>query len=251
MSSIPKYVQGDFGRFDFRISDGLGSYLEPDWDDPYLKVEFYDGQGVLRFTSTKTSNPGLGVSEDASGKFIFVQGIGLSEFAPGICDAHIYCKVNGSEVLPYPTIIPAFQVISGTGAEPVYTTVEKVKSELPDDIPDQLTDLVIEQYIYDASRRIDAFLYGFYAVPFPGIEESPRTPALIERICRKLAVSDALIFLGTFNQMELNPASEQRMIEELERLRKGDLQIPGYDGPLSVYQGWIYQEDYPGEVLDL
>ena len=45
MSVLRKYLQGDKGRFYFRISDGLGNYLKPDWDDPDLKVEFFDAGG--------------------------------------------------------------------------------------------------------------------------------------------------------------------------------------------------------------
>jgi len=250
MSALPKYRQGDPARFDFRISNGLGSFLEPDWDDPDLRVEFYDSQGVLRFTAAKTSDPALASASDSQGVYLYVEGIHLENFSVGICDAHLYCQVNNDQVLPYPTVIEAFQVILDTGSEPVYTTAAKVKNELPAELPGQLTDQILEQYIYDASRKIDAVLAGLYSIPFPGIEQNPKTPALIERLCRKLAVSDSLIFLGTLNQMELKPLLEERAMTELDRLRKGELMIAGYQPTLSVYQGRLLQEEETKDYLD-
>lgn len=244
MNLLPKYLSSDTGQFDFRIYDGLGSYLEPDWEDPALKVEFYDSSGALKFSATKNSQPPLTSAQDAQGVFLLVAGIKLESFASGVVFARIYCKVNNTEVVPYPTIMPAFQVISGLGSEPVYTLVEKVKAELPREIPSQLTDQIVEQFIYDASRRIDAFLLGFYPVPFPGIEQSPQTPAVIERLCRKLALADCLFFLGTANQIELQIPSEEKIIAELNRLRKGEVQLPGFEPASSVYQGLLYQEEF-------
>jgi len=249
--SLARYFQDDKARFDFRIWDGMGSYLEPDWQDENLRVEFYDSENTLRFTATVQSTPRLSSALDEEGKFVYVDGILLEEFSLGLCSAKIYCLVNGAEVFPYPTVVEAFQVVSGTGIEPVYSLVSKVRTELPSNIPAELTDFIIEQYIYDASRRIDFFLYGYYSVPFPGIEQSPATPALIERICRKLALADSLVFLGMVNQAELNSSLEEQALAELERLRKGEIRLSGYHPPSSVYLGKIYQEDSCcGEVLD-
>jgi len=242
MSVICKYFQGDKARFDFRICDGLGSHVEPDWNDPNLKVEFYDGSQTLKFTATPSSSPALAVSQDGEGKFLYVDGVDLGDFSLGICTAKIYCTVSGLPVLPWPTIIEAFLVVSGTGSEPGYTTVSLVRNELPSDTPDQLADPVVEQFIYDASRRIDAFLYDYYSVPFPGIEQNPKTPALIERIARKLSVADCLVFLGMVNQAELKSTIEEQALLELTRLRKGELCLPGHNPPVAVYQGGIYQE---------
>lgn len=250
MSVIPNYSQGSQARFDFRISNGLGSFCEPDWDDPDLRVEFFDSAGGLKFSATKTSNPPLEKADDREGIFLFIEGISLQNFSPGVADAHIYCRLNGEEVLPYPTIMEAFQVILGSGSEPVYSSAEKVRAELPAELPAELTDGVIEQYIYDASRRIDAVAISSYKVPFPGIEENPGTPALIERLCRKLAVIDCLIFLGTLNEMNINLPLEERVMRELMELKRGELRIAGYEASLSFYQGSIYQEEYPGEVIE-
>ncbi len=250
MSALPKYRQMDYARFDFRISNGLGSYLEPDWDDPGLGVEFYDSQGILRFTANQTSSPPLVSGSDRQGIFLALEGINLENFALGVCDARLSCRVNAEQVLPCPTVMEAFQVIPDSGTEPVYTTASKVKSELPAEIPAQLTDPVIEQYIFDASRKIDAGLSGLYPTPFPGIEQNPATPGLIERLCRKLALSESLIFLGTLNQMELNPLLEERAMAELDRIRKGELRIAGFEPNLSVYQGMILPEENTGDYLD-
>lgn len=251
MSILCKYVQGDKARFDFRICDGLGNYVEPDWDDPDLRVEFYDSAHNLKFTATRSSSPPLALAEDGKGKFLYAEGIDLGDFALGVCSANISCTVLGAGVLPYPTVMEAFLVVTGTGAEPEYTTVTQVRNELPLAIPGQLTDSLVEQFIYDASRRIDAALYDYYSVPFPGIEQNPRTPALIERLARKLAVAECLVFLGMLNQTELKSTIEEQALSELLRIQKGELCLPGHNPPLAVYQGGIYQEESePGDILD-
>ena len=158
MSALPKYRQMDYARFDFRISNGLGSYLEPDWDDPGLGVEFYDSQGILRFTANQTSSPPLVSGSDRQGIFLALEGINLENFALGVCDARLSCRVNAEQVLPCPTVMEAFQVIPDSGTEPVYTTASKVKSELPAEIPAQLTDPVSEQDIFDASRALGSLV---------------------------------------------------------------------------------------------
>ena len=249
MSALARYSAQDKARFDFRIYDGMGEYITPDWDDPDLKVEFYDANNELKFTASASSNPALGTAEDELGAFIYVEGIDLSDFASGVCTAHIYCKVSGAKVFPYPTVIEAFEVVAGVGTEPVYTTISKVKQELPAELPSELTDEIISQYIYDASRRIDAFLNGYYAVPFADINKNPSTPALIERLCRKLAINDCLIFLGTINQIDVKPALEEWVIKELERLRKGEIRLSGYQAYLSVYQGELCSDESSSPCL--
>jgi len=251
MSLLPRYYQQDYARFDFRIHDALGGYVAPDWDDENLKVEFYDSGGELRFTATTTSNPALSQGEDYEGIFIYVDGIALSDFSLGVASAKIYCQVQGAEVFPYPTVIEAFEVVEGVGEEPVYTTISRVRAELPGSAPSELTDSIIQQYIYDASRKIDAYLYGYYSLPFAGIEENPSTPALIEQICRKLALNDCLVFLGMLNQIELKPVLEERAIRQLEELRAGRVRLSGYQSLLPVYQGQISSdlENQP-DILD-
>jgi len=241
MTILCRYAQGDKARFDFRISDGMGNLVEPDWDDPNLRVEIFDSAGTLRATATKNGSPSLAASADSHGKFLYTEEIGLNDFSLGVAAAKIYCRVSAAEVLPYPTVLEAFEVVAGTGSEPSYTTVDRVRSELPPDLPSQLNDAAIERYIQDAGRRIDAFLYGYYQVPLPGIEENPKTPALIERLARKLAVADCLVFLGIVNQSELKSSIEEQALQELDRLRKGELRLLGCNPPVSVYQGEIFQ----------
>ena len=249
--ALPRYSLQDKARFDFRIYDGMGNYILPDWDDADLKIEFYDADSQLRFTATTQTSPSINSAQDELGDFIYVEGIDLADFALGTCSAYVYCKVSGAKVFPYPTIVEAFEVVEDTGSEPVYTTISKVRAELPSELPAELTDQIIAQYIYDASRRIDAFLYQHYSTPFASIEQSPSTPAVIERICRKLAVNDCLIYLGTLNQMELKPALEESALSELERLRRGEIRLSGYQRALSVYQGELCSEDINSpDILD-
>ena len=64
MNTLPKYMKGDNGRFDFRVPDGLGHWVYPDWDDPNLKVEFYDSASALRATATVGGDPALTQGND-------------------------------------------------------------------------------------------------------------------------------------------------------------------------------------------
>lgn len=243
MSVLCKYAQGDKARFDFRIADGLGNFVEPDWEDPGLKVEFWDAKGTMRFQAGKTSSPPLTLASDRYGPFVAIEGIELADFSLGVASARIFCKVSGNAVLPQPTIIEAFEVVAGTGLEPAYTNITRVRNELPLDVPSQLSDAAVSQFIHDASRKIDAALHGYYELPFPGIEENPCTPALIERLARKLALADCLAFLGVLNQAEFKSQFEEQALSELERLRKGELRLSGNHPPLSVYQGDIFQDE--------
>jgi len=138
----------------------------------------------------------------------------------------------------------------------LYTTAEQVQAELPGDLPTELSTEVIEGFIEDQGRRIDAFLRTCYQVPFPGISDSPPTPALIERICRRLAAADCLRFLGRALREDEPPALAAEAMGDLQALVPGDrlaprLRLPGYQGPAPVYQGELSRsDDGDADVLD-
>lgn len=256
MSFLPQYRAGDPGRFDFRVPDNLGNYLYPDWDDPELRVEFWDAQGNMQFCAAVDSDPALTQRQDTEGAYVSVDGIELTSFALGNVEARIYCRVNGAEVQPYPTCLIAFEVIPAGAPGPLYTTAERVRAELPGDLPDALSDEVLIGFIADQSRRIDAYLQTCYAVPFSGIGEDPPTPAVIERICRRLAVAEGLRFLGRDEQPESPAAGADSAWAELSALlpqerRSPRLRLPGYRGPRAVYPGRLIRDDESvGERLD-
>ena len=254
--ALPQYQQNETGRFDFRVPDNLGDYLYPDWDDPALKVEFRDSAGALRFTADPGSSPALSQGVDPGGKYVFVEGLDLTGFALGQVEARVYCRVAGDQVMPYPTLLAAFAVIQAQGAEPLYTTTSRVQDELPGDLPAELSPAVIAGFISDQSRRIDAFLGTCYQVPFPGIGEIPPTPALIERICRRLAAADCLRFLGRAGREPGPAAPAAEALEELAALIPAGrgaprLRLPGYSGPAPAYSGELCRgEEFVGDVLD-
>ncbi len=192
--SVPCYQQGYTAFFDYWIDEGLNF---PDWDESCY-VEFRDSEDQLKFTATSISTPALIKAVDGNGnKFVYVQGIDLSDFALGNVEAGVYAKVEGVNIEPHPTLIPAaFTVVPAIGQAPLYTTVDRVIDELPGSLPESLSTEKLTRYIYDAARYIDAHLASVYSVPFAGIGDATPTPALIERICRKLAAHDCLSFIG-------------------------------------------------------
>jgi hypothetical protein len=252
--ALPQYQQNEAGRFDFRVPDGLGNYVYLDWDDPDLKVEFRDSQGTLRFTATTSSSPALTKGSDDQGYYHYVEGIDLSEFALGNVEACIYGKVNAAEVEPYPTIIVAFEVISSFGEEPLYTTADRVKAELPEDLPDNLTDALITRYIADQSRNLDAYLRTCYMVPFPGIGDNPPTPELVEQICRKLTLHECLLFLARDNRVTEESPFAKEALSNLGKMiplngKAPLIRLEGYLGPLPGYSAEISRQDYPDEDM--
>lgn len=254
--ALPQYQQNEPGRFDFRVPDNLGNYLYPDWADPELKVEFRDSGGTLRFTATIASNPAMTQGEDDPGNYVYIAGLDLSAFALGNVEAGIYCRVGGVPVEPYPTRLTAFEVIPAQGAAPLYTTSARVTAELPGDLPAELSSAVVAGFIADQSRRMDAFLRTCYQVPFPGIGDVPPTPALIERICRRLAAADCLRFLGRALREDEPPALAAEALRDLEALLPSDrlapkLRLPGYAGPAPVYQGELSRgDDGQADLMD-
>ncbi len=250
MSSIIRYAKSDPARFDFRVPDGLGDWVYPDWDDPDLCVEFYDSENTLRFTATTGSEPALVQGDDydgdhnpEGGKFIEVSDLDVSEFALGVAEAHVYAKVSGIEVSPCPTVVTAFQVVADAPAGPCYTAVSAVKEEIPGTWPESITDEMVTRAIASASRRVDAYLFTAYQVPFPDWSDEPQTPALIELICRKLTAYQCLKWMGRANAAD-QAGIENKALEELERLApKGNgapqVRLEGYHGPLPCYQGTL------------
>lgn len=254
MNTLPRYQRGEQGRFDFRVPDGLGRFVFPDWDDPQLKVEFRDAEGELRFAATTTSQPPLLPADDydaekrpQGGPFVTVEGIALGEFALGTAEAWVWAKVEGVPVLPYPTVLSAFEVVAGAGEGPLYTTVERVREEVPGLWPEAVTEEMITRAIADAGRQIDASLSAVYETPFPDIAAEPATPPLIESLCRRLAAHQCLLWMG-----RLNAAGElglkDRVSADLAALMPGPagppaVRLSGYTGPLAVYQGVLGRDD--------
>ncbi|MFO8056105.1 MAG: phage protein Gp36 family protein [bacterium] len=258
MNSLVRYAKSSKARFDFRVPDGHGHWVYPDWDDPGLKVEFYDSEGTLQFTATAGSDPALVQGDDyhedyhpGGGKFVEVSGLDLAGFALGTANAHVYAKVSGTEVSPCPSIIAAFEVVADAPAGPCYAEVSAVKQEMPGAWPASVTDEMVARAIASASRRIDAYLETSYQVPFADINADPPAPALVELICRKLAAYQCLEWMGRANAAD-QAALENKALQELEKLAPKDGKVPtvrlaGYQGPLPFYQGKLEDPNSNGE----
>jgi len=254
MNILPKYVKGGTGRFDFRVPDGFGRYVWPDWDDPGLKVELYDADNVLRVTAGISGEPALTQGDDYDeqakpdgGKFVAVEAIDLTEFALGLAEARVYAKVGGVEVFPYPTVLSAFEVIMDAGEGPLYATVARVRAEVPGTWPEAITDNLVTLAIADASRRIDAFLSGCYDPPFADAAAEPATPSVLENICRKLAAYQCLTWMG-----RVNGVAEENLLERAQSLlmrlipaegKAPLMRLAGYRGPVAVYAGRLDRGD--------
>ena len=254
MSSIPRYMKGDQGRFDFRVPDGIGRWAYPDWTDPGLKVEFYDAENTLRFTATTSSDPALVQGDDFDqdnnpdgGAFVAVEGIDLTDFALGLVEAKVYAEVDAVEVKPYPSVLTAFEVVADLAAGPLYTTVERVKAEIPGAWPDEVTDEMVTTAISDASRKIDAYLSTGYETPFADIAADPSTPSVLESTCRNIAACQCLEWMGKLNASP-DFDVKQKILEGLLQMviRQGQtplVRLPGYRGPLAVYRGDLVRGD--------
>ncbi len=241
-------------RFDFRAPDGLGNFVYPDWDDPGLKVELRDSGGTLRLTADISSTPPLEKGDDYDdthkpdgGYFVAVENIDTSEFSLGTVQAWVYAKVDGAKILPCPTIMTAFEVITAAAAGPLYTAVENVKKEVPGKWPETITDEMTIRAIADSSRKIDAFLRTCYDTPFPDISDNPSPPAPVEMICRKLAAYQCLEWMGMVNAA-FEESLNQRALSDLMRLVPSDRKTPmvrldGYKGPVAAYQGTLHRTD--------
>jgi uncharacterized phiE125 gp8 family phage protein len=106
-----KYAQSDLGYYSARYYDTLGNIVTPDWDAT-LYWQFRDSAGVLQFTATTTSTPALQVGTDGTGDYVYVDGLDLSAYDPGVVEVRKYAKTSTVETEPYPEISYAFEVIS-------------------------------------------------------------------------------------------------------------------------------------------
>jgi hypothetical protein len=255
MNTLPRYMKSATGRFDFRVPDGLGHWVFPDWDDPDLKVEFRDADGTLRATAVVGGELPLSQGNDYDesanpdgGPFVAVENIELADFALGTAEAWVYARAGDAAIEPYPSILAAFEVVEGAGQGPLYTSVDRVRADAPGAWPESVTDDMITQAISDASRKIDAFLRTCYATPFPDVADEPATPAIIETICRKLALHQCFIWMGRANAGGEEDALQGEAMSELMYLvpalgRSPLVRLPGYTGPVSVYRGDLGRSD--------
>ena len=248
MNVLPKYFATDLARFDFRIPDGLGNYVYPDWDDPGLKVEFYDSEGTLRFTATRYTDPPIERDNDYNvdaepdgGPYIDIDGIELESFALGVAEAKVYARVDGAQVLPYPTALSAFEVVADVPEGNMYTTVSRVKDQVPGDWPHEVTDRMVMIAVSDASRKIDAFLHTCYDTPFYDIGGDPPTPPVLESVCRRMAACQCLEWMGRLNsasEADLRGRAESLLMRMVPSDGKTPMvRLPGYKGPVPLYVG--------------
>ena len=254
MITLPAFPRSGLGRFDFRVPDGLGNFVLPDWEDPDLRVEFRDRTGVLRFTATVASDPALVAADDYNlvtcpegGPFVAVDGVVLADFADGTAEARVYARVGEAPVLPWPTVLPCFTVVDDEAEGPFYSSVARVRQEIPGDWPAAVTDAMVRRAIADAGRRIDAFLAEHYDTPFADIDAAPSTPPPIEAVCRRLAAEQCLVWLG---RAEAAPDAtpDERVAGLLAALTSVDgrpprARLPGWRGPVGLYQGNLERGD--------
>ncbi|HUT54615.1 MAG TPA: phage protein Gp36 family protein [bacterium] len=256
MNTLPRYMKGSRARFDFRVPDGLGHWVFPDWDDPDLKVEFRDSDGTLRATAVVGGELPLSQGNDYDesanpdgGPFVAVEGIDLTSFALGTAEAWVYARAGGAAVQPYPSILAAFEVVAGAAQGPLYTSVDRVRLDGPGTWPESVTDEMITMAIADASRKMDAFLRTCYATPFPDIGDEPATPEILESICRKLALNQCMLWMGRVNATaeEVDNIRQDAMSELMYLVpalgRSPIIRLPGYTGPVSVYRGELGRSD--------
>ncbi len=254
MNSLPVFSRSEKAGFDFRVPDGLGHWTLPDWDDPDLKVEFRDAGGTVRAAATAGGDPPILQGNDyhetqnqEGGPFLYVGGIELASFAAGVAEAHVYARVSGVEVFPYPTVLAAFEVAAGSVEGPLYSTPARVAAELPGAWPEEFTEEMVSMAIAEASRKIDAFLRVCYDVPFPSIHDETPTPAVVETACRKLSAWQCASFMGRANA-RADEELYQRALSLLMRLTPSEgktpvLRLPGYRGPVSAYRGELSRSD--------
>jgi len=189
------YSQSDLAYADFRIFDDSGVALSADMDASF-QWEFYDSGNNLRFTATTSSSPIIESGSDTLGTYYFVRNIDVSAWDLGIARVEISANVSSESISPSPYVENVFQIISDSAANsPFYTTLTRVKAELPGSVPTTLTDAQITTFIGDASRAIDARLMN-YAVPFNAIGDDPPTPHVIEKAARLITAHECLLFLG-------------------------------------------------------
>ena len=111
---------------------------------------------------------------------------------------------------------------------PVYTTVAKVRAELPSGEPTgyttetwntKLGELIAErsQYVDDGVGGAYSFSYKTNTQKFPDITDSAATPSSIEVITRYFVASDAMgIFGGSYNVGDPTPKTKLRQKAEAQ-----------------------------------
>lgn len=254
MNTLPVYGKGDKARFDFRVPDGMGRWVLPDWDDPGLKVEFHDADDELRFIAAVASDPPLVAGDDhheslnpQGGPFVAVEGLDLADYALGVVEARVYARVSGIEVHPWPSILAAFEVIAGVAAGPLYCGVEAVKLEAPGSWPEAVSEEMIVRAVAEASREVDAALMTSYHTPFADCREEPPTPPLISMIARKLAAYQCMVWMGRVNatieeNLRVRPRGELARLVSFEGRAPLD-RLSGWRGPVEVYRGDLARSD--------
>jgi hypothetical protein len=119
-----------------------------------------------------------------------------------------------------------------------YTTLTKVKAEIPSGLPEGYTqqtwDALLTGLITDNSQYVDdnvggryGFNYNSSVQKFPDITDSPATPATIEKICRFLCAADAYAYITRLFNNDDNKRQFRRNWAEgkLEEIREGVIQI--------------------------
>lgn len=128
---------------------------------------------------------------------------------------------------------------------PTYTTVAKVKADLPSGVPTdpstgsafsangwtaKIGEIIDEQsqYVDDNVGGNYAFSYGSNDQKFPDITDDPATPATIDKITKNLCVAECLgYFSGIYNANDNTLRVRRRDWAEnkLRAIRTGEIQI--------------------------
>lgn len=104
---MDQFTQDDLGTYQRQYVDGNDNIVLPDWD-ANLYWEFRDSAGVLQFTATTISTPGLVAGVDA----VSVTGIPLTAFAVGVVQVSCYANYGGLSSFPSPELSYAFEVVA-------------------------------------------------------------------------------------------------------------------------------------------
>lgn len=122
---------------------------------------------------------------------------------------------------------------------PQYTTVTKLKAELPSDSPPDYTEeewnTKLLEIIQEQSQAVDdevggcySFSYNSNLQKFPDIDDDPAAPATIEKCARYLAASDALGYYSAIYNADDNALRLKRRNwaeQKLMKIANGDIKI--------------------------
>lgn len=124
--------------------------------------------------------------------------------------------------------------MSDIRAYPAYTTVARVKLELPRFDPDELTDERIEQFIDTQANEMDGRLVRLYRVPAPRLAQDgtpePDTakpgwyPTQLERLNRLWAADDCMSILRDIRRDEQSVKTKfkEEADDLIDRIEKGE-----------------------------